>query len=551
MKDLIYVFLTGLLLWTGIGFPLQAQNNPFRMHDSIYVGYREVMKHRADPDVVPLIDALCGKARALGDKKGECVVLCAKVAHYFYRSDSVKLLEAVRQVQQVSRRSGYLQYYYYASADYIYWLLNHNHTVQALQLADEMQAQAERDKHDYGIYSCFKAQGYIYYKRGDLRTSIRYHEEALAYQLKYLPEQDAAPNYNRLAALYREAGQLEKALDSVDRGINVAKTVTSRKGGMVKKCRVLFAMGREDEFLQLYAQCQEEMKKTGPVYNNALKELAVYADLAKGDYAEARKHAGKSATLQGLVALRTGDYKTAYAYSRQAARVSDSIVRQIQTSDLAELNVQLHNERMKREAKELETKNSALSLANARLELEQAQSEAALGKAKAEYGALALRNRTLELERVHAEVQRRRDLLEEDRLLSRNRSIMFGVLIGFLLLSLGLLCIYLYRRRLMVRQLQEKNRELAAAHEQAEKSNRMKTLFLHNMSQEIRTPLNAIVGFSQLLATSGSDFSEEEKDEYSHIILHNSELLTSLVNDILDTSNLESEKGKESLSEVF
>ena len=542
IKDLIHTLLAGLLFWAGIALPLQAQNNPFRMHDSIYVGYQKVLKHRSDPDVLPQIDALCRKARALGDKKGECVVLCAKVSHYFYQNDSLKLLEAIHQVQQVSRRNGYLQYYYYATADYIYWLLNRNHTLRALQLAHKMQVQAEQDKNDFGLYTCLRTQGFIYFKRRDPNASIRYFEEALAYQLKYLPEQDAAATYNRLAGIYRGTGQLEKALDYADRAIRTAKTNTTRKGSMVEKCRVLFAMGREDEFLQLYAQCQEEMKQTGTVFNDALKEVAVYADVVKGDYDAARKRAGNSATMQRLIALRTGDYKTAYKYSRQIDRVNDSVIRQIQTSDLAELNIQLQNERMKRKAKELETTNSALSLANARLELEQTQSEAALEKAKAENSALALRNRTLELDRVHTEMEQQQELLEDDRLLARNRFILFSILTGLLLLFLGLLGIYSYRRRRMVRLLQEKNRELAVAREQAEKSNRMKTLFLHNMSQEIRNPLNAIVGFSQLLATQNSDFSEEEKNEYSHIILHNSELLTTLVNDTLKTSNQESEK---------
>lgn len=542
MKRLIYSILMGLLLWPGAPFHLHAQNNPFKIHDSIYIEYKELRKQVTSPEIVEKAKALSAKARVLGDKKGECVALTITVINAFYGSDSLQLVKAVQHLQQVSRANGYLQYYYYAYNDYVYWLLNHNHTLKALQAAEQMQRQADKDKNDYGIYSCLKAQGYIYYTRRDLPNAIRYHKEALQYQLAYMPEQDASLNYGRLADLHRQAKQLDKAMQYAEKGIKVAKTDTNRKRVMLEKCKLLFEMGREDEFMQYYAQCQEEMARSGKASNNTLKILDCYVHIIQGDYEAAKKRAGKYYKLQCLIAERSGDYKSAYEYSRKLADLNDSVIRQIQTSDLAELTVQLSNERMKRKAMDLEAKNIALNLSNTNLKLEQAKAETELEKINAENSALALKNRTLELEQVNTEMQRQQDILEEEKLLSRNRYIIFGILTTSLVVFICMLCLYLYRRRLMVNRLRKKNLELAVAREQAEESNRMKTLFIHNMSHEIRTPLNAIVGFSQLLATSDSDFSESEKNEFSHIILHNSELLTTLVNDILDLAGLESEK---------
>lgn len=84
----------------------------------------------------------------------------------------------------------------------------------------------------------------------------------------------------------------------------------------------------------------------------------------------------------------------------------------------------------------------------------------------------------------------------------------------------------------------ERTRDLNAAKGKAEESDRLKTAFLANMSHEIRTPLNAIIGFSKLL--NGSNFSDKEKIEFSHIIEQNSNYLLSLVDDILDISKIES-----------
>ena len=76
----------------------------------------------------------------------------------------------------------------------------------------------------------------------------------------------------------------------------------------------------------------------------------------------------------------------------------------------------------------------------------------------------------------------------------------------------------------------------------ARHSDELKSIFLANMSHEIRTPLNAIVGFSQLLSNPDLPLEDEEKLEFSSLVQHNSELLTTLVNDILDLSALESGK---------
>ena len=68
----------------------------------------------------------------------------------------------------------------------------------------------------------------------------------------------------------------------------------------------------------------------------------------------------------------------------------------------------------------------------------------------------------------------------------------------------------------------------------------MKTMFVQNMSHEIRTPLNAIVGFSQLLALPDGLVTEEEKAKYGEYIKTNSNMLTMLVDDILNLSDVES-----------
>ena len=70
--------------------------------------------------------------------------------------------------------------------------------------------------------------------------------------------------------------------------------------------------------------------------------------------------------------------------------------------------------------------------------------------------------------------------------------------------------------------------------------------YLQNMSHDIRTPMNAICGFSQILCNKqiSNMLTEEEIAEYGVIIQNNTDLLSTLVNDILDISDMESGKYK-------
>lgn len=88
--------------------------------------------------------------------------------------------------------------------------------------------------------------------------------------------------------------------------------------------------------------------------------------------------------------------------------------------------------------------------------------------------------------------------------------------------------------------MRSKNEELRIARDQAEVGNRMKTAFIQNMSHEIRTPLNSIVGFSQIITDPDMKVSTEEAQEYSRLIQRNSEQFTTLVNNLLSLSDLES-----------
>ena len=98
------------------------------------------------------------------------------------------------------------------------------------------------------------------------------------------------------------------------------------------------------------------------------------------------------------------------------------------------------------------------------------------------------------------------------------------------------------------------NQALSEAVRAAETANKAKSTFLSNMSHDIRTPMNAIIGFTTLAVSNIDD--KKRVQDYLGKILSSSNHLLSLINDILDMSRIESgkihlEETEVSLSEVL
>jgi PAS domain S-box-containing protein len=104
-------------------------------------------------------------------------------------------------------------------------------------------------------------------------------------------------------------------------------------------------------------------------------------------------------------------------------------------------------------------------------------------------------------------------------------------------------------RKRLDQVLQEANVELEGAKVVAEKANRSKSDFLSSMSHELRSPLNAILGFAQLLDSDAPPPNPDQKESIAHILQAGWHLLK-LINEILDLAKIESGKLPLSLESV-
>ena len=122
------------------------------------------------------------------------------------------------------------------------------------------------------------------------------------------------------------------------------------------------------------------------------------------------------------------------------------------------------------------------------------------------------------------------------------------IVVVVMLIAFFLCCILYYfnqRQQNRIRKEREEEREihnkrLAEALQAAQIASNSKTTFLSNMSHDIRTPMNAVLGFTTLLARDANN--PDKVREYTKKITASGQHLLSLINDILDMSKIESGK---------
>ena len=128
-----------------------------------------------------------------------------------------------------------------------------------------------------------------------------------------------------------------------------------------------------------------------------------------------------------------------------------------------------------------------------------------------------------------AGVREQLTLHDVERRTNRNRTI--ALTIGVLLLGLlaaAMTYIVFARRRHM--------RQLKRAYDHALESDKMKSAFIRNVTHEVRTPLNIISGFAQVIADPAIDAGPEERAHIAEMMQKNTQLITSLVDEILELS---------------
>lgn len=551
-----------LLVCLCMSLLVNAQNNPYKINDKLYGLYARAYSLRRSPSSLPVADSLYNKAVAIGDKKAQCLALTIPFLYNYYNGKTLADLEpSLKRLQDKALQTGYLQYYYYGSSNKVIFLLNREKNVDAMEYIEKQLEYAKKNNHLYGLYTGYRMLAFVHQSRGEYMQAIENFKQAAEYIKKYFPEQEISNCYRPIAECYKFLDNLDKTLEYSNMGLKVAKSHLSKAYLLYLKAYAEYGLGNDADFKKTYSELREKYKDLSiPDVLVMSSIVEVFNDLLNGkpvdiiDKMPEQVSYEERCLMKCVYYRRNGKYLEAMEWQQKLYWFRNERNQQTFNKDLLDMNMRYNTQKLLYDKQKTDYANTQLELANTQLTLQNSSLE--LGRVKtAEYLARMTSDKNLLYYNNQKLVSRQlRDSLKTQQVMRRERekrerlhSMMTASLIVIIFVILLLSSVYVFFSRRMSKKLKASNRrlnntvdELNVAKDKAQQADKMKTMFIQNMSHEIRTPLNSIVGFSQLLVEMGDEFDEEEKKSMAKSIIDNSDLLSTLVNDILDITSLES-----------
>lgn len=539
----------------------RAQQNEYGISPRLYTIYQEANKQRFTRRGVQLADSMRLLARRMGDHTAELLSMTIPMRYHFGRKDDErKFFSWVKTIQRRSREYNNSDYYYYAMTNKVYYLVAEKRFQEAV---DYLREEGQYDKNKvqpYGIYLSYNMLGVIYRYRGDYSKALDNFQQAKKYAQQKLPEVDLEPTYREICTCYRKTMQFGKLLAEINSALPREKSKKARATLVTNKCYALFMLSRKEEFRQTYRQFEQFAPNLLVNVVRVANAIRTFKQMADGQMNEAWINI-QSLRDPDEKAMATTAYYIAQKDFAKAKTCLMEIFRKQQEANqtdvegsLQDIAAQVERKVIASEKTQADSRNAQLALQhaqlqlrNASLELDRSRDAEQLAKTSAEKNLLSLHYQQLLSQQLQdsLKTQRYKQEVSEQKMEGRNSMLLTTLVVSILFSLLAIL--YLRHNRKLSHKLRDANRQLQQTHHQLEQANeaaqeadRMKTLFVQNMSHEIRTPLNAIVGFSGVLTDMDDAIGEEEKLDLNRRISQNSELLSTLVNDILDLTSIES-----------
>ena len=425
--------------------------------------------------------------------------------------------------------------------------------LKALQLYEKIN---DKD----GISTVSNNIGNVYQVWSNYEKALFYYLKSLAIEEELGTKSGIAVAFNNIGIIYHNWKNYDKALDYYKRGLKIEEELKNKSGiaESLNNIAIIYdETGKYKEAIELYErslQIEEENDNKIGISVSLSNIGEFYED--RGDYDKALNYYNKSIVIDKEIENNIGIGQTynqlgnLYTHLKQYNKaidfynLSNNIVEPLDIIEtitenykgLAEVYTKLKNYK-----KAIFFSNKYHSLKDSIF------SETMLERQNNLQADFEIEKREKEIELLNTEKQvRAMEIKEKQFQLKQQKTllfILFGGIASFIIFVLLLFRqIKNKNKAFKLLSLQnkeiEKNRlELINAKENAEESDRLKSSFLASVSHEIRTPINGILGVSEILKYD--DLPKDQKNELLKLINFNGQQLVAILDDIIDISQIE------------
>lgn len=477
--------------------------------------YCKVRSQISTADAPAMCDTLFARAGARQWRHMQAVALCLKLDHYYFRNDREQIIENVERVKDFCRIYGkkdlaYFYYFAWGSRLVTYYTKQNQYSI-AVYETRRMLAEAQADNYHQGMAECYRVLANLYLVQNTFDQAYENLRRAIdVFETNDIRDINLPTQYASLAQCALELDMPDTALVALRRG----------RALDTKSPYQRFTLDKATALYYLYLKDYEMARR--------------YVDSAEVNVASS---SSMRSYLPGLRFLKTEYYRTTGQYDQALGIVQQSL-----SDSLQQESGYLYSTLLKEQGNlywlKGDMRRSAASYRDYIHQSDSVRSEE-IRSSTDDFSGI------LEIARLQSETKELQLIIQRRRL--RYTYLIIALLGGVVALGgMGFARVMKLNRRLKNSEAKVKEQneylvaagqELRLAKESAEKASRMKSDFIQNMSHEVRTPLNSIVGFSQVLASKFHD--DPTAAEYASIIVSSSLSLLRLVDDVLDIAFLD------------
>ena len=326
-----------------------------------------------NPSNLALADSLYAEGVRTGSYKLKCLALSLEMPVRYVQQDYARMDLCAQEIKSIFDQytvpKDILPFYYSTVHEYCQYLIDSGREADAMLEARALERRSQKDRSDMGMMYSYSIIGLIQSYRPNPWAAVENYESAVNYCIRARAEQELPNHYLLLAQEYVKAKDYKAADEYCAKAEEYTNLYPSlRIKCLTTRCFLYKDMGDQNAFEANYSLLSQDPMYPVQAEKQARERLDIAYCLSQGLYGKALQLANqledpkaRYETRHSVYAAR-GAYASAYKDLAELMNVKDSIHIKVQNEDLAILDAEMENARLREEAQQLKSHNQIIVL---------------------------------------------------------------------------------------------------------------------------------------------------------------------------------------------